>query len=804
MPVLLNDLKHALRSLIRTPGFSLMVVLILALGIGLNSAMLAVFDRLVAHPLPLRDLDRLVAIYDADTRLGWTTNRVSSGNFLDYQRRATQFEALSIWRTGNAILGGDVETTRIPTAHVSSTFFPLLRVHPRLGRTFTPEEDRAEGPKVALLTHAFWVSRFGSDPGVVGRSLRMDGAPREIVGVLPASLRLESLLDAQVFLPMGFPSEAAADHGDHSYNALGRLRPGVTVAQADQELKRIARELATENPQTNKDGSATVTSLLEQATEGWKDLAFVLVALSALLLLIACANVSNLMLARGIQRQHDLAIRSALGATRKPLILGMLMESFLLGLAGAFGGILAGIGFLAFVQRSFLATRQLLGVTLDTWALCYGLGTTLVAITLSSLVPVWRLSRIQLADVMKEGQKGSHGLRQRNFQAALLVVQVALSMVLLTGSGVMIRSLWKLGQVTLGFRPGHLLAANLNLPPAKYRDTQNRLAFVNRLRERLRDMPGVLGSGIATFRPPRAAEGNAKCWIAGEAMLPGDQNITWTSFATPEFFATAEIPLRQGLIPLDPAPDACVVNEAFASLHGLGGDAVGRQVVMDSLGKGPNHVCTIVGVVGNVRNRGLARDYAPQIFGFLVPQARFARDFCTVYLKCEGDPWLQMAALKAAVREVEPDAALGSIETMDEWLKRSLQGRRTTTSLFIVFGSLGLLLAGVGLYGLMAYLVAQRTREIGIRAALGADPGRIVREIIRQGLLLTCLGLGAGFCGALILGRWFANQLYQVSSADPLAMAASALILVVVAFLAPLIPAQRAARIDPVQALRND
>jgi predicted permease len=806
--------KLATRGLLRSPGFTFAAVTTLAVGIGLNSAMLAVFDQLLLRPLPFDGLDSLVAVYDADPKTGWTTNALNGANFLEYKQRSTCFEAAAVYQDATLTLSGDGEPQRIVATRVGYEFFPILRIRPRLGRVLAAADDEPDGPKVAIIDHALWRDQFGGDPSVLGRSIRLDGQLHEVVGVLPSGLKFGGLLTGRVFLPLRLGTLASNSRSGHNYMAFARLRRGRSAAEADQELKMIAGQLAAAYPATSApgtgSGSATVLPLLEVVRSENSTYAVTLVCLSVFLLLIACANVANLILARGLARQHELAIRSALGAGRGALVGGMLTECAILGLVGAAAGLGIGKALLVAIRILFPALPELERVGIDAWSLAYIAGTAVLAIGLSGLVPAWNLSRVEPIEAIKKRQRGTSEPRQRRFQFALLATQIALSMVLLTGSGLMLRTLWTLGQVEVGIQPDGLVTGKITLPQSKYATTDASYAFVQRLQNRMAALPGIRGACVTNVAPVEgwpSGLGNTMMWIVGRALQPGIQNLTYANVVTPEYFKTAGVPLLQGEVPSNPTPEDCLVNERFVKIHDLGTEAVGKHIQA----RGPNgtsFLLKIVGVVGNVRFRGLAGEIVPQTYTFPVQGTKMTHrngggDFC-IYLKSEGNPHGHAAAMKSALRELDPDLALYNVRTVDEIVRVSLEDRSTMTALFILFGSLGLLLAAVGLYGLMAYLVAQRRRDIGIRMSLGCTQGRIVREILRHGLVSTGVGLGLGGLVSLATGRFLASQLFRVSPQDTIALGISALLLIVVSASACLIPAVRAARIDPVVALRDE
>jgi len=797
MSTLLNDLKQAFRSLANAPLFTLAAALTLALGIGVDSAMLAVFDRLLLRPLPFEDLETLVGVYEADTELGWTHNVVSAPNFVDFQREATQFEAMAAHRYASVSLSDGTEAHRVLAGRVSHEFFPILKVPMALGRSFTADEDRAGGHKAVILTHPIWQSRFGGEPALVGQSIRIDGLSHEVVGVLPAGFHIGGTLRGAIYLPMAFTTRELTDRARHAFGAVGRLRPEATVASADAELKQIAQELAVRYPESNEHGSATVSLLIDEVTQGRVPHAKLFISLASLLLVIACANVSNLILARGAARQRDLAIRSALGAGRGALARRTAAESFWLGLLGGAFSIVVALGLVKLMQYFFNNVPQIEDLTLDGRVLAIGFAVTLVAVFISGLVPTWRLSHVTLASLMNEGSHGSQGRHQSRFQAALLAVQVAMSVVLLTGAGLMVRTLIKVQDVTLGFATEDVLVVGVSLPPERYGSDEERQGFARRMRDHLGSLPQARGVTVSNSLPFWWRAGNWTYSVDGTPA--GEQGVVEVSTVSQEFFSVMRVPLVGGRFLEDVDTDSCLVNQAFVLRHRLEGKALGAQVQLDP-GQGP--ICTVVGVVGDTHNQDLLDKPPPQLFASIFHDTFQGNQGIFAYIQTEGDPALLVGQAKKAMRELDPHLAASPVRPLFEIIDRQLRRPRVVTTLCVAFAALGLVLAAVGLYGLVAFTVTQRTHEMGIRQALGARRDRLVRMLLGQSMRAVWWGLGLGVVACLPLGRSVASLLYGVTPTDVPTMVVVITLIVVVSLLSAMGPAIRAASVLPSEALR--
>jgi len=807
MPTFMNDLKHALRSLLHSPGFTLAAVLTLAFGIGANSAMYSVMDR-VLGPLPYKDQDRMAVILREDARQTPANVPFSAPVFQDYQREMTQAEAMVAFTPTTCTLAGDGDAQQIMAGRLTADFFRVTGFQPALGRTFLPEEDAASTPGTIILDHRFWQRRFGGDPGIVGRSIRLNGRDVQVIGIMGASFDLFPQLAGitlDAYVPMAFTAREREGRGYRSFFVFMRLKPGATLATATQEARRVHAGLNERYPgNADKDYLPRVAPIKETLGGMLRPPILALLGLVGFILLIACANLSNLLLARGFSRQRELSICAAMGATRRDLMSRLLAEGVVLGLLGGACALLVAHGLL------IMLTRQLTSMNLGVVSIsaAFGLNFRIVAfnfllVALSmlvfSLIPAWQASRVQAADVLKEGSKGSGGRGQQRLRSALVVFEVALAMILLIGAGLMLRSLWATSRINPGFDTQRFLSVQFTLPPAKYPTSEARLATLRALLDRVGATPGVRLATI-TNTPPMQNNGSDTGYEV-EGVTPPEGGYTNALFhnVAPGYFKAMGIPLLRGQDFQTVGENTCIINATMARLRWPGQDPIGKRL-STSGPQGP--WITVVGEAANVQQIGLGSPDRTQIyFPSLSPGGMSSQSFC---VRTEGSPLAVLPALRKAFRAVDPDVPLANPQTGEDLIQSNLGLPSILGILFSAFGLLGLLLASFGLYGLMSFVVGQRTKEIGIRMALGGQTKKVVAEVLKRGLVLTSFGLGIGVVLGVALGRAIASQLYGVSAADPLTMAVSAMVLGLVAMAATLVPALRAARVNPVEALRNE
>lgn len=802
MHPILDDLRRALRSLLKSPGFTALAVLILALGIGANAAIFSLVDRVLLQPLPYPDSDRLVAVWGAVPVRDRSDNPLSAPDFLDWQRDAGQVEGMAALGNAALSLTGEQEPEEVPTARVSWNFFQVVGVHPALGRDFLPEEDRAEGPRAVILTHEYWTRRFGADPGLVGRSIRLAGLDTTVVGVMPKGFRFNHRTGGfSILVPMAFTKDQLDQRGSHSLGAVARLKPGATAASCETDFKRIAAALAAAYPDTNRNFTARVVPLKEQMVVNARGTLLVLSGAVAFVLLIACANLMNLMLVRSSRRQREMAIRAALGAGPGALVWSALAESLVLGLMGGAAGLFLGHwtlnGLVAVLGPNRAGVDP---VPLDARVVLFTFALSLGASILFGLVPALNAERLHLADSLKEG-KGSGTASHPRLRGLLVASETALATALLIGAGLMLRSLVHLQNVDPGFRPDHVLVARVTLPRYKYHDVAARTAFMNEFQRKLEATQGVAAVGISDTPPLVGSTSSSSYDVGDEESVDGQEALN--HHITPGYFKAMGIPILRGR---DIAPNeagAMLVNEAFARKHFPRSNPLEGRVSMD---RKEEPFLPIVGVVGDVRHASLAKGAVPEMYFPMasLPREGFPIPTFMVVVRTVPDPAGMIPVLKRVLREVDPDLPLGGPRTMETVLTRDRQDAQARSILLGSFAGLALLLAAVGIYAVVTFLTAQRTREIGVRMAMGAQVRDVLKLVVGQGLRMALSGVAAGVVISLAMGRALDAQIAGVRSWDPATFATVAGLLGLVGAVACLLPALRATRVDPMVALRNE
>ncbi len=802
MHAILDDLRRALRSLLKTPGFTALAVLILALGIGANAAIFRLVDRVLLQPLPYPDSDRLVAIWGAVPVRDRADNPLSAPDFLDWQRSAGQVEGMAALSNDSLNLTGDQEPQDVPTARVSWNFFRVVGVHPFLGRDFLPEEDRAEGPRAVVLMHDFWTRRFGADPGIVGRSIRLSGLDTTVVGVMPQGFRFAHRIGGtSILLPSAFTKDQLDQRGSHFLGVVGRLKPGATAASCEADLKRVAAGLAAAYPDSNRNFTARVVPLRDQVVVNARGTLLVLSGAVACVLLIACANLMNLMLARSSRRQREMAIRAALGAGPGALVWHALAESLVLGLMGGAAGLFLGHWALNGLVAILGSNRTgIEAAPLDARVVLFTLAISLLASVLFGLVPALKAERLHLAGSLKEG-KGTGTASHPRLRGLLVASETALATALLIGAGLMLRSLVHLQNVDPGFRPDHVLVARISLPRYKYPGAASRNAFMVEFQRRLEATQGVAAVGINDTPPLLGSTSSSSYDVGGQESVDGQEALN--HHVTPGYFKAMGIPILRGR---DIAPNestTMVVNEAFARKHFPGGNVLEGRVSMD---RREEPFLSIVGVVGDVRHASLSKGGQPEMYFPMasVSDAGFPIPSFVVVLRTVPDPAGMLPVLKRVLREVDPELPLGNPRTMETVLTRDRQDAQARSILLGSFAALALVLAAVGIYAVVTFLTALRTREIGVRMAMGAQVRDVLKLVVGQGLSMALGGVAAGVVISLAMGRALDAQIAGVTSWDPATFVTVAGLLSLVGALACLLPALRATKVDPMVALRNE
>jgi putative ABC transport system permease protein len=800
---MLSDLRFALRLWKKTPSLLALAVVALGLGIGATTAVFSVVQAVLLRPLPYPAPDELVMVWEANIPRGRDRNVVSPGNFIHWRERQRSFTDLGLYSfTARTNLTGLGEPREIALQGVTAGTFTLLGVPARLGRTFIADEERPNAP-VVVVSDGFWRTMLHGDAGAIGRILNIGGRDLAVIGVMPPDFAIrDSQVD--VWTPIGLPPEARTPRGRGTH-AIGRLRPGVGLAQAQAEMRAIAAALTREYPAFNTGWTVNVVALQEDMVGRTRTPLLVLFGAIALVLLIACANVANLLLVQASGRQRELAVRTALGGTRGRLVRQLLVESTTLALAGGVAGMAVawgGLRLLSAFPLERLPIPRLAEVTLDAPVAFFALGVALLTGVVFGAMPAFTASAVNLHETLKEGTRGAGVRRGAATRAVLVTAEVALSVVLLTGAGLLIRSFIRVMQTPLGFETTHLLTARVNLPGGAYREDHQRVGFFDRALEDIRSVPGVTAAGAITFLPLTGTAA-ATSFLAVDKPMPalGEAPVTDVRVITGDYFAAMRIPIQRGRI-FDTSDaresHTLIVNDTLARTMWPGEDPIGKQLRINWGEWLPPD--TVVGVVGDARHE-VAQAVRPMIYW---PQARFANNRMIVVARTHGDPTQAAAALAGRVRALDRNLPLPEIDTMEEVLAASVRERRLIMTLLGVFAALALVLAAVGIYSVMAYTVGQRTHEIGVRIAIGASRGDVLRLILRQTVMLTTAGLVIGIAAAAGLTRLMRTLLFEVEPGDPLTFAACVLVLLAVSLAAGLIPGRRASRVDPVEALRYE
>ncbi|HEY2801334.1 MAG TPA: ABC transporter permease [Chthoniobacterales bacterium] len=815
----MNDLRYALRQFRKSPGFALVAIATLALGIGANTAIFSVVDAILLRPLPFPQSNQLVTVWQTNpevAKMGFPLGPASVPDFQDWRAQGKSFVALSALEGWTANLTGQEEAERLLGARVSANLFSLLRVQPILGRGFVEGEDQPGRGHVAVLSAELWQRRFGGDPTIIGRKLILDQEPYTVVGVMPPHFRFPSDTGMPAYMTFGdrceiwapFVPEArrVKNRGAHNLAVVARLKPGVSLTSAQTEMNTLAARFAQQYPDSNKDWGIQVVSLQKQAAAGSERTLTILMCAVGCILLIASANVANLLLARGLGRQKEIAIRRALGASRSRIVRQLLTESVLLALIGGLlGTFLAIWGTELLLAIAPASLPRLSEVRIDGGVLVFTVLVALATGLLFGLAPALQSSRLGLSEKLKEGDRGSTAGHVR-LRSGLIVSEVALALMLLIAAGLLIESFAQLARVQPGFNPESVLTFNVALPDNPYRDRAKASAFIQEVVRRIKDLPGVKSAAAGSVLPLSGAEEVDGFEIEGRPKSPRGQeptaNFRWV---TPDYFRTLQIPLERGRVftahDNKDAPAVAIIDQTMARLYFPGVNPIGQRFAGKDEKKRPRPR-EIVGIVGDVRHESLGAKPAPHIY---FPHAQEGVGLMTVAVRSAGtQPTALLALVRREVAAVDPNVPIADIRTMKQMVASSVAPWRFTMSLLSAFAGVALLLASVGIYGVLAYSVNQRRREIGIRMSLGAQPRDLLQLFLSQGMRVTLLGIVIGLGGAWAVTRIMRSLLYSVSPTDPLVFLAVPLAFAAIALLASFFPARKASRVNPIVALRSE
>jgi putative ABC transport system permease protein len=830
MHKLIQDLRYAVRTMLKRPGFTSVAVVTLALGIGASTAIFSVVNAALLRELPYKAPDRLYHIWEITPQKEFAQREFSYPDYQDYQQNQV-FEGIAAYTGGGGIMSGRGEPERVFAPAASANFFSVLGVEPFLGRTFQPGEDKPGAPRVTVLTYGMWQQRLGGDPNIVGQSLTINGDPYTVVGVLPASFQF-ALRNADLWRPYQPTDTQLTRRFMHGTNLIGRLKPGIDAAQAQSELSVIAKRIEQEHNQSHAGTGVKLVPLQEQFVGQVKPILLVLLAAVGFVLLIACANVAGLLLTRSLARQKEVAIRSALGANRWRVVRQLLTESLLLSLIGGAVGLLIAYwgvdALVATLPDSQLNTLPFLkSLRIDSSILAFSSGLSLLTGIVFGLAPAIQSSRPDLNEVLKEGCRTTAGGARHRLRNVFVATQIALAVVLLVGAGLMMKSLLRLLESNVGFNPQNVLTMTVTLPAPKYADPDKQVIFFDQLNERVQSLPGVAGAGTVNVLPLQGGN-TTRFYVDGDPVPPPGQEIEANIRVVDRtYFQTLGVPVIAGRAFDDrdgeaerqtaqaqaqaqaqsqaqgapvPISGVVIIGKTLADKVFAGRDPVGRRLAYNSFA---GQTDLVIGVVGDVKIGGLDEALRPVIY---YPFRRFPGGGTNLVVRTNGDPTALASAIRNETRTLEPEAALFNVRAMEDLIGDSPAAfmRRFPALLIGVFAGVALLLAAIGIYGVVSYTVSQQTHHIGVRMALGAQTSDIVRMVLKQGLALALAGVGLGVVAALALMRFLSSLLFEVQASDTTTFAIVVFSLLVVALLACYIPARRAARVDPLIALRYE
>ena len=805
MDAFLNDIRYAIRSLIKRPAFTLVAASTLALGIGANTAIFSSVYALLLKPLPFPELDRVVAVWDSYPTKGVKRNEVSMANYLDWRAQNQSFQQLALYSWWSINLTGIDPPERIQGFSITANFFDAIGVKPVMGRNFTEEENQPGKDTVAILTDGLWQRRFGGDPNILGKTIMLSGKACTVVGVMPKGFAYPA--NAEVYGPIPISQKMASSRQFYSYYVVGRLKPGASVQSAQADIDNITARLEQQYPETNTGVRASVFPIVADTVRKYELGLWIGMAAVGFVLLIACANVANLMLARASGRQKEIALRAALGASRWRIIRQLLTESSIVALLGGALGILVAVWGIDALRAAnpgdaakFAPGWHQLGINFA--VLIFTLVLSLISGLLFGLAPALQVSKPNLNEALKDGRQSSS--RSHRLRSSLVVAEVALSLVLLVGAGLFFRSFVTLFKTDPGFNPDNVITMSLILSAAKYKEQSQIGAFYADLVQRVKAEPGVQSAAAVNYLPLGGSNSSDGYLVEGEAEpTPGNENIGRYRTCTPDYFTTMQIPVLSGRAFTEQdkpgAPPVVIVNETLARKHWPGQDAIGKRIRFQApIDKAP--WMEVVGVIKDVKHE-LTLEVSPEYY---LPQAQDVWRSMVIVARTPVDPSSLAGAIRQDVWAIDKDQPVFDVRTMAQVRSLSVGLQQFNSFMIGIFAVVALLLASIGIYGVMAFAVTQRTREIGIRMALGARKTDVLRMVVANGMRLALLGLAIGLAASWALTRFISNLLYGVEPTDPLTFSVVSVCLLAAAFLACYLPARRATKVDPLEALRYE
>ncbi|HWR54228.1 MAG TPA: ABC transporter permease [Bryobacteraceae bacterium] len=800
------DLKHGCRILSRAPGVTATALIALALAIGANTAMFSVVDAVLVRPLPFPDADRVVMVWEDASQIGFPRNTPAPANWRDWREQNTVFTEIAATRSGSFTITGGGPPEYVIGRRVTPSLWSVLGTRPVIGRTFTEGEDRGD-VRIVVIGYGLWQRRFGGETSVIGRKMILNDEPYEVIGVMPARFSFPNRR-TEIWTPIAFTPEDLAKRSSHFLQCAARLKPGVSVEQASAEMRVIARRLEQRYPDSNKGVGAVVIPISEQMTGNTRRRLLVLFGASGFVLLIACANIANLLLARAAGRSREMAVRAALGAGRSAIVRQLLTESLLLAGIGALLGVgLARAGMIA-LEKLIPAQMAPVDLGLDWRVMAFTVGATFLTGLLFGAFPALTLGRGGLNTALRQGGRGAAGAHRQWMRDGLVVAQTALALALMAGAGLLLRTLHNLQQVDLGMKPDKLLTLSTELPASRYPDHAKQVNFARSVLEKIRAIPGVVDAGY-TSDLPLTALGNTNGYIVeGQTDVEANTQDALFRVVTPTFLETIGARLREGRFLTESDREGglpvVLINETFANRHWPGQSPVGKRV--DNSGSEPNNRrwVTIVGVVKEIRERGINIDTKPAVYMPLAQSEGYWPEPADLAIRTAVDPVTIVPAVRRAIGEVDKDQPLSLIRTMDDVVAEVLAADRQQMWLLVAFAALALVLAATGMYGVISYLVSHRRREIGVRIALGATPAGVLRTIMGRGLALVGGGTVLGLVLAIIGAQWLQSLLFGVQPQDKATIAIAAALLAAIGIAACIAPARSAARTDPAIVLREE